>query len=577
MPPRYNCGGVFTILKRGGALMAKKTKYVEKYASFYESLNNLRDFIDFIADTYRDKTAIIFKDKTRKHKTEISYTKLREDVNVLSAYLLSKGIAGKRIAVIGPNSYEWLITYYAVMNNVGVLVPLDKGLPDDEIANSLALAETDVIVYDASYADRIAGLAETYGTKIETAISMAEFTQDKLANLAPLLDEYKGSFKEIDPDEVSLILFTSGTTSQAKAAMLTHRNIASNVAMLHKVEGLTEDDRGFIFLPLHHAFGSTGVSFLLSYGCTNAFCSGIKHFQKELGEYEISAFFCVPLIIEAMIDKVLKTADKQGKREKLEKARKISRALRKIGIDLRPVFFKEIQQGLGGHLRYLISGAAPMSLETIEYINDFGIEAIQGYGLTETAPVVAGESVYIKKPGTVGWPMPWVEVKLHEPNEEGIGELLVKGSNVMKGYLNPDDNAKAFIDGYYNTGDLASIDSDGCITIHGRLKNVVVLKNGKNIYPEEIEALIDKLPYAKENVVLGQEDGEDYRLVTKIVYDPEAFPGKTEDEIRKVIEADVEKINDDMPKYKRIKEVFLTTQEFEKTTTNKIKRNKVVL
>ncbi|HHW95458.1 MAG TPA: long-chain fatty acid--CoA ligase [Mogibacterium sp.] len=549
----------------------KKYEYIPE-----RDFQDLRELINRSVDRFGPKTAFIYKSKDRKTKTEISFSKFGEDIDTVSAFLIEEGLKGEKIAVIGPNSYEWVVLYYAVMNNVGILVPLDKGLPDDEIANSLKLSSCDFIVYDEEFKENIENIQKNYGVKLKKAISMDVLKQDKLPAYKPLVEKHKKDFKVIDKHETALIAFTSGTTSQAKAALLSHRNIASNVGVLDMVERMTPEDNGYIFLPLHHLFGSTGVAFLISQGITSAFCSGIKYFQRELKEYQVSTFFCVPLIIESMVNKVLKTADQQGKRKKLEMGRKIVRFFLKFGIDLRPIIFKEVRDGLGGNLRHLVSGAAPLSMEINSYIWDFGIFGYQGYGLTETSPVIAAENPTTTKPGTVGLAMPLVDVKLHEPNEEGIGELLVKGPNVMKGYMNNDElNKEVFIDGYFNTGDLASIDEEGFITIHGRLKNVVVLKNGKNIYPEEIEVLIDKLPYALENVVLGQEQGDDYRLIAAIVYDESQF--KEGDDIQAIIDADIEKINEHMPAYKRIKEVFITTEPFEKTTTGKVKRATVTI
>ena len=279
-----------------------------------------------------------------------------------------------------------------------------------------------------------------------------------------------------------------------------------------------------------------------------------------------------------MIGKVLKTAEKEGKLAKLETGRKISKTLMKMGIDVRRKLFKDVIDGLGGKLRFLISGAAALDPKILEYATDFGILTVQGYGLTETAPTIASESYFYRKPGSVGHAMPGVEVKINDPDENGIGELFAKGPNIMTGYLDDEEaNREVFVDGWFNTGDLARIDEEDYIFLTGRKKNVIVLKNGKNIYPEEIEALIDKIPYVVENVVMGEEEGDDYRLVAHVVYDPEAeaVKGKTEDEIQALANADIEKINDEMPKFKRIKEVYLRTEPFEKTTTQKIKRRTV--
>ena len=563
------------LIKIRGIGRFKEIANMRKYQCKYDiDFRSIKEILDFTNEMYGSKTAFIYKSKDRKSKTEISFAKFRQDIDTVGAYLLSLGLAGKRIVVIGPNSYQWMAAYYSVVINVGVVVPLDKGLPEDEIVNSLIKCKADAIIYDESLGldlDRIAGLD---GINASVLVPMSDITQDRLPEYLPLVDEYRNEFKVIDEDAVDIILFTSGTSADAKAAQLTQRNIASCIAAMRKVEPIYEDDVVMIFLPLHHAFGNTGTLMFLSNGATNVFCSGLKYVQKELKEFGISAFFCVPLIIESMINKVLKTAEKEGKLARLEKGRRISRALMKVGIDVRRRLFKDVIDGLGGRLRFLISGAAPLDPKIIDYATDFGILAVQGYGLTETAPTIASESYFYRRKGSVGHAMPGVEVRINDPDEDGIGELFCKGPNVMKGYLDDDEaNEKVFVDGWFNTGDLARIDDDGYIYITGRKKNVIVLKNGKNIYPEEIEALIDKLPYVVENVVSGQEQDDDYRLVATIVYDPEKFG--PEDDVRAVIDADIEAISADMPKYKRIREVFLRTEPFEKTTTQKIKRRKV--
>ena len=552
---------------------------MRKYKCKYDiEFQDIKEILDFMTEHYADKTAFIYKSKDRKSQTEISFRKFRQDVDTVGAYLLSKGLKDKRIVVIGPNSYPWMAAYYGIVVNVGVVVPLDRGLPQDEIVNSLRKCKADAIVYDPSLAIDFGKILEMDGITVTTLIPMTDISQEKLAELEPMVDSWRDQFKVIDKHAVDIILFTSGTSADAKAAQLTQRNIASCIAAMRKVEPIYEDDVVMIFLPLHHAFGCTGTLMFLSNGCTNVFCSGLKYVQKELVEYGISAFFCVPLIIESIINKVLKTAEKEGKLKKLETGRKISKALMKVGIDARRKIFKDVFDGLGGKLRFLISGAAPLDLKILEYATDFGFLTVQGYGLTETAPTIASESYFYRRPGSVGHAMPGVEVKINEPDENGIGELYARGPNIMKGYLDDDEaNAKVFDNGWFNTGDLARIDEDDYIFITGRKKNVIVLKNGKNIYPEEIEALIDQIPYVVENVVSGQEVGEDYRLVATVVYDPDndAVKGKSKEEIQALADADIEKINSEMSSFKRIKEVFLRTEPFEKTTTQKIKRRTV--
>ena len=552
---------------------------MRKYKCKYDiEFQDLKEIMDFVADKYGKNIGFIYKTPDKKNKVEITYRKFREDLDALGAYLISRGLKGKKIVVIGPNSYQWLVAYYAVVINVGVVVPLDKGLPEEEIVNSLAKCKADAIIYDETLKMDFENIISKDGITVETLIPMSDFTQEKMPELAAMIKQYKPEFKVIDKHAVDIILFTSGTSADAKAAQLTQRNIASTIAAMRKVEPIYEDDVEMILLPLHHAFGNQGVLMFISNGCTNVFCSGLKYIQKELKEYGVSAFFCVPLIIESMINKVLKTAEKEGKLAKLEKGRKISKALMKVGIDVRRKLFKDVIDGLGGKLRFLISGAAALDPKILEYATDFGILTVQGYGLTETAPTIASESYFYRKPGSVGHAMPGVEVKINNPDENGIGELFARGPNIMKGYLDDEEaNREVFVDGWFNTGDLARIDEEEYIFLTGRKKNVIVLKNGKNIYPEEIEVLIDKIPYVVENVILGEEEGDDYRLVAHIVYDPEAeaVKGKSAEEIQAMADADIEKINSEMPKFKRIKQVYLRTEPFEKTTTQKIKRRTV--
>ena len=552
---------------------------MRKYKCKYDiEFQDLKEIMDFVAEKYGDNIGFIYKNADRTSKTEITYNKFREDLDALGAYLLSKGLKDKRIVVIGPNSYQWLVAYYAIVINVGVVVPLDKGLPEEEIINSLIKCRADVIIYDESLKMDFEAIIKKKGITAKTLIPMSDFTQERMPEHAALIKKYRPEFKVIDKHAADIIVFTSGTSADAKAAQLSQRNIASTIAAMRKVEPIFEDDVEMILLPLHHVFGNQGVLMFISNGCTNVFCSGLKYIQKELKEYGVTAFFCVPLIIESMINKVLKTAEKEGKLEKLEMGRKLSKALMKIGIDVRRKIFKDVIDGLGGKLRFLISGAAGLDLKILEYATDFGILTVQGYGLTETAPTIASESYFYRKPGSVGHAMPGVEVMINEPDEDGIGELFAKGPNIMKGYLDDDKaNAEVFVNGWFNTGDLARIDDEGYIFLTGRKKNVIVLKNGKNIYPEEIEALIDKIPYVTENVVMGEEDGDDYRLVAHIVYDPEAeeVKGKSEEYIQAMADADIELISREMPSYKRIKQVYLRTEPFEKTTTQKIKRRTI--
>lgn len=552
---------------------------MRKYECKYDiEFQNLKEIMDFVAEKYGNNTGFIYKSADRKTKTEVTYKTFREDIDTLGAYLISKGLKGKKIAVMGSNSYTWLAAYYGIAINVGVVVPLDKGLPEEEIINSLIKCKADAIVYDESLGMDFDKIIKAEGVCVKTLIPMSEVCREALAGYTGLADKYRSEFKKIDNDATDIIVFTSGTSQDAKAAQLSQKNIASTIYAMRKVEPIYEDDVEMILLPLHHVFGNQGVLMFISNGATNVFCSGLKYIQKELKEYGVTAFFAVPLIIEAMVGKVLKTAEREGKLEKLEKGRKIARALLKVGIDVRRKLFKDVIDGLGGKLRFMISGASGLDRKIFDYATDFGILTVQGYGLTETAPTIASESYFYRRPGSVGHFMYGVDYKINDPDEDGIGELYVKGPNVMKGYLEDDEaNSKVFVDGWFNTGDLCRVDKDGYLFITGRKKNVIVLKNGKNIYPEEIEPMIDKLPYVVESVVMGEEKGDDYRLVAHVVYDPEAdeLKGKSVEEVQAIIDAAIAKINSEMPKYKSIKQTYIRTEPFEKTTTQKIKRRTV--
>ena len=315
---------------------------MRKYECKYDiDFQNLKEIMDFVADKYGDNIGFIYKSADRKTKTEVTYKSFREDIDTLGAYLISKGLKGKTIAVMGANSYTWLAAYYGIAINVGVVVPLDKGLPEEEIVNSLIKCKADAIVYDESLGMDFEKIIKTEGVCVKTLIPMSEVSREALASYTGLADQYRSEFKKIDNDATDIIVFTSGTSQDAKAAQLSQKNIASTIYAMRKVEPIYEDDVEMILLPLHHVFGNQGVLMFISNGATNVFCSGLKYIQKELKEYGVTAFFAVPLIIEAMIGKVLKTAEKEGKLEKLEKGRKIARALLKVGIDVRRKLFKD--------------------------------------------------------------------------------------------------------------------------------------------------------------------------------------------------------------------------------------------
>ena len=386
---------------------------------------------------------------------------------------------------------------------------------------------------------------------------------------------------EIDNNAMAIMIFTSGTTSKSKAVMLSHANIVANIKDITSVFDVRVGDTMLSFLPIHHTFESTvGFLYPMSVGASIAYCEGIRHIADNIREYKISVMISVPLLFESMYKKVMQSVEKKGKTKAIKIGVKISNILRKFGIDKRRQIFKEIHESLGGNLRLFVSGAAAFDPELEKGLNELGIDTYQGYGLTEASPVIASEHKSCTRIGSIGKLFPSLEGKIVDPNEQGIGELVVKGPTVMLGYYQNEEATKeTIVDGWLHTGDLAYFDKDDYIFITGRKKNVIVLKNGKNVYPEEIEILLNKIEGVKESFVFGKpeiDDDKDLKLSAKIVYDPdemkEKFGIEDVEEIKKKLWADVKLINKKMPTYKYIKELYITDKELIKTTTQKVKR-----
>lgn len=388
-------------------------------------------------------------------------------------------------------------------------------------------------------------------------------------------EEY--SKAEIASDEMRILLFTSGTTSNSKGVMLTHRNITENIYSMKCVETFLPTDVNLAFLPYHHTFGSTGQLVMLSSGVTTAFPDGLRHISENFNEYKVSVFVGVPLLIEAIYEKIEKAIEKQGKTKLMKRAKKVSNFLLKFGIDIRRKLFKKIIDQLGGNMRMIISGAAGLDKDVARGFNELGIRVIQGYGLTETSPVIAAENDKYIKYGSVGFPMKNVTVEIVDKDEKGIGELRVKGPNVMLGYYENEEATKeALKDSWFYTGDLGYIDEEGFIFITGRKKNVIVLKNGKKVFPEELEELVNQIDVVKESMVFGLPKDDDVDVSVKIQYDEEIrrekYAGQSDEEFEKSVWSKIKEINQEMPKYKYMKHMILTTEDFIKTTTAKIKR-----
>ena len=551
-----------------------------------QEFETIKECLKAAIKKYAKNIAFIIKNKEDKKVTytNITYEKFGKDMRNLGTALIELGLENKRIAIIGKNNYEWGLTYASVLSGVGVTVPLDKGLQENETIMSLQRSKADAIVFDKEFLGLIQKIKNENNTNLKHFICMNSNEDKDNLYLYDLIkkgeqnsEDTRYDEHQINPDEMATLVFTSGTTSSSKAVMLSQRNIASNIYGIVLAEKIYDTDVNMAFLPLHHMFGSTALLLFLSRGATNVFCDGLRHIQENLKEYKVSVFVCVPLLLEGIYKKIMSQVEKQGKTKLIKFARKLSGFLLKFKIDIRRKLFKQILDQLGGSIRFVVSGAAALDKEVASALNDFGILTVQGYGLTETAPVAAAENEYTLKSGSIGYPLPGVEIKIVNPDEKGIGELAIKGPNVMLGYYEmPEETSKVMKDGWFYTGDLAYKDKDGHLFITGRQKNVIVLKNGKNIYPEEIEALIVKHPYVSEVMAFGKEKEDDLVLSVKIVYNEEYvkqnYPDMSEEDFRKVVWNDIKEINQTLPQYKYIKNLVLTNEPMVKTTTAKIKR-----
>ena len=558
---------------------------IHKYMEF----TDLKDMLKKSGEAYGDRTAYVFKTEEEGKFREISHKEFRNDINYLGTALINMGLKGKRVAVISENRYEWGAAYLAVATGVGVIVPLDKALPDNEIESLMIRSEIEAIIYSNKYDTIMNHVKEQGNTKVKYFISMdLEKKENDIYSQKELMEDGKKLIEEgnrefldakIDAEAMGIMLFTSGTTAMSKAVMLSHKNICANLMDIAAVIKLVPEDRMLSFLPLHHTFECTvGFLYPISKGCSIAFCEGIRHIADNVKEYQITAMISVPILFEGMYKKVMKSIEKKGKLETVKKGIKISNFLLKFGIDIRRKIFKEIHDNLGGKVRLFVAGGAAFDPEAEKGFNELGVRTLQGYGLTESSPVIAAEDDKYQRLGSIGKAFPSLEVKIDNPNEEGIGELLAKGPSIMLGYYNNEEATKETLeDGWLHTGDLAKIDKDGYIFISGRKKFVIVLKNGKNIYPEELETLVNKIEGVKESFVYGkpEEDG-DYKICCKIVYDKELVEGiygtTDEEKLKELIWQEVKKVNKTMPAYKYIREITITDKDLIKTTTQKIKR-----
>lgn len=550
-------------------------------------IRDLKDMINSSIKLFKDKPAFWVKEKGSPEYKPVTYGQVKIEMDALGTALFDLGLNGKRIAIIGENRYEWALTYLTVVSGTGLVVPIDKELPENEIISLMKRAQIDAVIYSGNISSKMSTFISDENNSHINFICMDKPESGKVLYLRDLIETGKKLLEtgkkdyleaQIDPEEMNIMLFTSATTDTSKVVMLSQKNICVNLMSMCKMIDIRSEDIFFSLLPLHHTYECT-CGFLCPFyrGSSIAYCEGLRHIAKNLQESKATIFLGVPLIFETMYKKIWDSAKKSGSDKKLKTGIKICNFMKTFKVDLTKKLFAPIYESFGGNLRLMISGAAGINPSVAKGYRDFGLGFLQGYGLTECSPIVALNRDVDFKDSAAGLAMPGVEVKINEPGEDGIGEIICKGENVMLGYYNDEVNtAKVIKDGWFYTGDLGYMDSDGFVYITGRKKHVIVTKNGKNIYPEEIETLINEISYVKESIVYGKEDEKSGEMIVAalIVPDMEKLEseGKTIKDVEKMLEEDIKVINKKLVLYKYIRDYTIREQEFAKTTTKKIKR-----
>ena len=524
---------------------------------------------------------------------DISYTRFKADVEALGTALLDLGLDGCKVAVAGANSYKWCTSYLAVGSGVGVVVPTDKELPFDDILSILTVSESKAIIFDERFGEKLLEHRDRLPKGL-ILISM-DLSKDEdgilsydllLNNGYRLIGTGDSAYfdKDVEGNKLTVLLFTSGTTGMSKAVMLSADNICSDVRSIMGFVKINKGERILSLLPIHHTY-ECSVTFLCCIygGVTICFCDGLRYITKNLEEYSPNILIVVPLILERFYKRIIKAIEKEkGGAAKIALGSAIAKVAGAVKIDVSDLFFGKIKKAFGGSIRLIISGAAGIDSDVIKNMNRFGIRTFQGYGLTECSPIIICNSDKDNKYDSIGKPIPYVEAKIDNPDENGVGEICVKGPMVMLGYYKDPEATRATFDpdGWFHTGDLGSVDKDGHYYIRGRCKSVIVTQNGKNVYPEELESLLLREAAVKECIVTGAEDERGNTIVFARIFPDLTAIGAahgnraiTEKEISKAVSDAVKAINSQVVSYKAIRRFEIVDKEFEKTTTSKIKRN----
>ena len=553
----------------------------------------VKEFFKRSTELYADRTFILEKFNRKAPFEEVTYKRFYKDVNDLGTGLTRAfKLKGETVIILGETTYEWYVSYTALLCGAGIAVPTDKELPDNELENIIKRSEASAVIFSPKKKGQVEKIAnkcpgvkyfmEMYSdAEIEGRFVGLDFVMNEGEVIADCGDT---SFMdiEIDPDALAVLVFTSGTTSQSKGVMLCNRNLAANVNGITPYIKAYPEDRFFSVLPLHHTYEST-IGFLvpMAIGCSVAVCRGLRHIVDDMKETQPTCLLAVPLLIETLYKKINTTIEKSGKASLVNSMIRMTNAMKRtVGVDIKRKVFKDIHANLGGNLRIVVSAAAPIDPKVGKWLEDIGIWFLQGYGLTETAPISAVSPDFDRRLGSAGRVVLCNKAMIQDPNEKGEGEILIKGDTVMLGYYEaPELTAEAIVDGWFHSGDIGFMDEDDFVYITGRIKNVIVTQNGKNIYPEEIEGLLSRVPEIAECMVYGKEvSGEKELIITaKVIPDYDQIAalhgeGKTEEEIYKIIWKQIKMVNHKLTNYKCVKKLEIKTDAFEKTTTMKIKR-----
>jgi long-chain acyl-CoA synthetase len=551
-------------------------------------VKDIREAIFGAADIYGDKDALLEKNKVTDKYEAYSYNRFVKDIKSLGTALCNMGLKDKRVVVMGENRYLWSVSYMAVVNGTGVVVPVDVQLSQDDLKFIFESSKPEAVIYTDKKAKEIKNLSEQLPS-IKYFINMdgTDTDNERFFNMNSLIEKGEKLITDgdrtfidakIDPEEILIILYTSATTSVSKAVQLSHRNIVANLMAMSSMINVRSDDVFLSILPLHHTYECTcGFICPLYLGASIGYAEGLKHIKKNMDELKPSVMLSVPLLFEGMYKNIIKTAEKAGSLKKLTTIIKVADALH-LSRNTRRKLFSAVLAGLGGNMRLMISGAAAISPTVAKFYRSIGVAFLQGYGLTECSPIICLNSDKEFIDASAGKPLPGVEVVILDKDTDGIGEICAKGPNIMKGYLDmPEENERIFEGGYFHTGDLGYMDDKDFVFITGRKKSMIVTKTGKNIFPEELEQKLAKSKYVEECLVFGVNDKEGDSIVTAAV-----FPALQvfEDEFKntdkkfmynKIMEL-VKEVNAQVPTYKAIKKLVIRDTEFVKTTTRKIKR-----